>query len=119
MLFDFISLPFSDDRYQQNTSSASGPLNNAINKLHQQQSQQPSTSRLSSIVSDNQARSSYSSRMRPQLANTLGQSTQMNGDLAESVLLPTSSTSPPSGMFMQTMIKQEPTQYNTEDYVSF
>jgi len=104
-----------DDRYQQNTSAASGPLNNAINKLHQQQSQQPSTSRLSS-VSNNQAQSSYPSRMRPQLANALGLPTQLNGDLtAESVLLPTSSTSPQNALYMQTLVKQEPV-YNNEDY---
>jgi hypothetical protein len=98
-----------DDRYQQN-SSGSGPLNSAINKLHQQQQgQQPSTSRLQTVVNGQQ---SYASRMRPQLPQQLGQPAQLNGDLADNVLLPTSSQSPQNqngSMYLpQTMIKAEP-----------
>lgn len=98
-----------DDRYQQNAAT-SGLLNSTINKLHQQQqqSQQPSTSRLSTVV---QSQQSYASRMRPQIQQQLGQPAQMNGDLADSVLLPTSSQSPSNtnSMYLpQTMIKAEP-----------
>lgn len=99
-----------DDRYQQNPT-ASGLLNSTINKLHQQQSQQPSTSRLSNVVNNQQ---SYASRMRPQLQTQMGQP-QINGDLAENVLLPTSSQSPQNQngylSMPQTMIKAEPQQY--------
>jgi hypothetical protein len=100
-----------EDRYSQNPA-ASGLLNSTINKLHQQQNQnQPSTSRLSNVVNANQT---YASRMRPQLPQQLGQP-QMNGDLAENVLLPTSSQSPQNhngSMYLpQTMIKAEPQQY--------
>jgi hypothetical protein len=125
MFFDFIRVPFLDDRYSQNPT-ASGLLNSTINKLHQQQqSQQPSTSRLSNVVPIQQ---SYASRMRPQLQAQMGQPTQLsNGDLADSVLLPTSSQSPQNqngSMYLpQTLIKSEP-QYNNEmvgheEYVSF
>jgi hypothetical protein len=114
MLLDFIRVPFLDDRYQQNSVGSGSLLNSTINKLHQQQqSQQPSTSRLSTVVNNQQ---SYASRMRPQLQSQMGQPAQLNGDLADNVLLPTSSQSPQNqqngSMYLpQTMIKAEP-QYN-------
>jgi len=100
-----------DDRYQQNSAGSGSLLNSTINKLHQQQQgQQPSTSRLSTAVNNQQ---SYASRMRPQLQSQMGQPAQLNGDLADSVLLPTSSQSPQNqqngSMYLpQTMIKSEP-----------
>lgn len=62
--------------------------------------------------------------MRPQIAAQMGQPAQINGDLADNVLLPTSSQSPnQNGVYLQqTMIKAEP-QFNEqmvghEEYVS-
>jgi len=105
---------FGDERYQTNGSV----LNNTINKLHQQQLQQnqnqPSTSRLSSAVSNQQpAQQSYPGRMRPQISTQMGQQPQLNtSDLAENVLLPTSSTSPQNNgnmyLSQQTIVKNEP-----------
>ena len=94
-------------------NSSGSVLNNTINKLHQQhQSQnQPSTSRLSNVVTNQPA---YAGRMRPQIATQIGQQPQMNAsDLDDNVLLPTSSTSPQTNGYMtmpqQTAaIKNEP-----------
>jgi hypothetical protein len=100
---------YRDDRYQSNSGSV---LHNTINKLHQQQSQnQPSTSRLSNVVTNQQP--AYAGRMRPQISTQIGQQQQiLASDLSESVLLPTSSTSPQNNVSMyapqQTAIKSEP-----------
>jgi hypothetical protein len=92
-----------DDRYHNNSASSTsgGLLNTTVNKLYQQQQQnQPSTSRLTNVAGQQQQQQNYSntpSRMRPQIASQIGQIPQQqmaNGDLADSVLLPTSSTSP-------------------------
>jgi len=105
-----------DNRYPTHST---GLLNNTIEKLQQNQ-QQPSTSRLSNVV-NNTPQQTYPNRMRPNMINTLPQQTQLNtSDLAENVLLPTSSASPQNNtMYMtQPMVKAEPTNYDLvgDDY---
>jgi len=130
-----------DDRYH-NTSGASSTsggslLNSTVNKLYQQQhQQQPSTSRLSSGLQQQQPQQpTYSAatttKMRPQLGGQpMVAQHQMNGtsaDIADSVLLPTSSTSPQnaagalylSTQQQQPIIKCEPSgQYEMFDSTS-
>ncbi|KAI6231842.1 BZIP domain-containing protein [Aphelenchoides besseyi] len=102
----------NDERYAPNTS---GLLNNAVSKLHLQQQQiQPSTSRLGQQTPQQQSQTfSSAGRMRPQLqANQLQTQVQLNGaDLADNVLLPTSSTSPVNNnnSLYMAPIKTEPT----------
>lgn len=112
-----------DDRYQ-NSSSSGGVLNSTINKLHLQHQQQPSTSRLSNVVANQQPQQPYGNRMRLAQQNPLGQQALINGvDLADSVLLPMSSTSPQnntnstSTMYLpqQTVVKNEP-DANTDEF---
>jgi hypothetical protein len=62
--------------------------------------------------------------MRPQISTQLGQQPQINADLAENVLLPTSSTSPQNNsLYMsQNLVKAEPMnnyEMNDGEYVSF
>jgi hypothetical protein len=109
----------SDNSYLSNNSSGGSLLNSTVNKLHsnlqQQQQNQPSTSR---IITTQQP-SSYSATANRMRMNPQG------ADLSESVLLPTSSTSPQTNgtMYMQQplAVKNEPNEYGIglEDYVSF
>jgi len=102
-----------DNRYSN--PSSNGLLDNTVQKLRNQQiQQQPSTSRLSNTVNlNNTPQQSYPNRMRPQMVNSLAQQSQLNSsDLAENVLLPSSSTSPPNNMYLtqqQPIVKCEPT----------